>query len=248
MKRLWLALILSCLLAHTAQGATIEVFAAASLTDVFGAIAADFEKEHPQTTIHLTTAASGDLLDRLRHGQAADVLASADMDTMDAAISGRYATPASRVVFAGNALVMAVPAGNPADVKNLDDLSRGGVRRVGVGNPESVPAGRYAKRALSQRALWFALTSKLVLFPSVRHVLSALRDRTLDAGFVYRTDAFLAAKTVTIATTLTLSPPVTYVAAQTTASQHPEEADAFLAYLRSPKAQKQLTAFGFTLP
>ena len=248
MRRLFAAVLLTCSLAVPARAAEIAVFAAASLTDAFGAIKADFEKSHPETTVTVTTAASGDLLDRMRHGRAADVLATADTATMDEAARLGQIVPKTRVVFAGNALVMAVPEGNPARVTSLDDLSRGGVQRVGVGNPESVPAGRYAKRILSQNALWYALTAKLVYFPSVRHVLAAVASRSIDAGFVYRTDAAIAEQTVDVAVTLPLSPPVTYVAALTTASRHADEATAFLAYLHAPEAQARLTAFGFTLP
>jgi len=248
MTRLLVALLLALSLAQPARAAAVAVFAAASLTDAFDGIRADFEKSHPGTQVTLTTAASGDLLDRMRHGESADVLATADTATMDAAASGGDIAPSSRVVFAGNALVMAVPAGNPAKVRTLDDLSRGGVQRIGVGNPESVPAGRYAKRALGQRALWYALTSKLVYFPSVRHVLAALSDRHLDAGFVYRTDAALVPKTVDIAVTLPLSPPVTYVAALAARAPNAKEASAFLAYLTTPEARARLSGFGFTVP
>jgi len=248
MIRLLAATLLALSLAVPARAAEIAVYAAASLTDVFGAIKADFEKSHPGRTVALTTAASGDLLQRLRAGQTADVLATADLDTMDAAADSGIVRPASRSNFAGNALVMAVPAGNPAGVTDLDALSLGGVRRIGVGNPESVPAGRYAKRALGKQALWYALTSKLIYFPSVRHVLTALCERKIDAGFVYRTDAYLVRRQVDIVLTLPLSPPVTYVAALTAKAPHPGEAAAFLAYLSTPEARARLAAFGFTVP
>lgn len=249
MSRLLAAMLLVLSLAVPARAGEIAVYAAASLTDVFGAIKADFEKSHPGLTVVLTTAASGALLTRLRAGERTDVFASADLDTMDAATDSGIVRPTTRINFAGNALVMAVPAGNPAGVTGLDSLSLGGVRRIGVGNPESVPAGRYAKRALGKRALWYALTSKLIYFPSVRHVLSALSERHIDAGFVYRTDAYLLRKRVAIVLTLPLSPPVTYVAALTTKPPHnADDAAAFLAYLRTPAARSRLTAFGFTVP
>ena len=143
--------------------------------------------------------------------------------------------------------VLAVPAGNPAKVDNLDSLSRGGVRRIGVGNPESVPAGRYAKRALQQKALWFALTSKLVYYPSVRHVLAALAKGEIDAGFVYATDA-AAGRAVAVAAPVPLPSPVTYVAAVAAKAADPKMAAAFINYLASPEGVATLGRYGFAPP
>ena len=248
MPRLLAALLAVVALALPAGAADLSVFAAASLTDALGVIKAAYEKTHPGTTVTVANDASGTLLRRMQAGEAADLLVSADTTTMDEAVATGRVDPASRVDIAGNTLVMAVPAGNPARVKNLDSLLRGGVRRVGVGNPDSVPAGRYAKRALSQKALWVALTSKLVYFPSVRHVLAALADRGLDAGFVYRTDAVIAGSAVDIVASFPLSPPVVYVAAKSAAGRDKPETAAFLAYLTSPEARTVLTRFGFTVP
>ena len=136
---------------------------------------------------------------------------------------------------------MAVPAGNPARIDGLEDLTRGGVRRIGVGNPESVPAGRYAKRALHEKALWFALTSKLVYYPSVRHVLSALANRQVDAGFIYRTDAVLTGQSVVIVATIPLKPPVTYVAARAAASHAGSLWPALAAHIARTVATGQVT-------
>lgn len=248
MTRLLAVLLVLTALALPAQAAEVSVFAAASLTEAFGALKADFQKGHPDTTVTVTTAASGALLRRMQHGRRADVFASADTATMDQAVATGLVDPASRLAIAGNTLVMAVPAGNPARVANLESLTLGGVRRIGVGNPESVPAGRYAKRALGQKALWFALTAKLVYYPSVRHVLAALTDRQLDAGFVYRTDAMLAGTAVDIVATFPLTPPVIYVAARCAACRDRTATDAFLAYLLSPEAKAILDRFGFSKP
>jgi molybdate transport system substrate-binding protein len=248
MTRLLTALALIVALALPAGAADLSVFAAASLSDALAAIKADYEQGHPGTSVTVTNAASGALLRRMQGGETADLLVSADTATMDEAVATGRVDPASRVDVAGNTLVLAVPAGNPAQVVGLESLTLGGVRRVGVGNPESVPAGRYAKRALSPKALWFALTSKLVYFPSVRHVLSALAGRDLDAGFVYRTDAVIAGAAVDIVATFPLTPPVVYVAAKSTTSRDKPEATAFLTYLTSPAAREVLSRFGFTTP
>lgn len=248
MKRLILAVVCLLALCLPAPAGEITVFAAASLVNAFPAVKADFERLHPGDTVHLDFAASGALLGRLDAGAVCDVFASADRDTMNLAVDKRRVDPASRLVFAGNTLVLAVPAGNPGRVKDLDSLSQGGVRRIGVGNPESVPAGRYAKRGLQQQALWFALTSKLVYFPSVRHVLAALEHREVDAGFVYATDTATAGRAVETAAAIPLSPPVAYAAALAKTAANPRLAAAFLAYLATPQARETLAGFGFAPP
>jgi len=248
MQRLAAAALLLLALCLPARAGEITVFAAASLTDAVSAMKGAFETLHPGTTVRPVFAASGLLLSRLEKDEACDVLLSADADTMDAAVDRRRVDPESRVVFAGNTLVLAVPAGNPAHVTGLDSLSMGGVRRIGIGNPESVPAGRYARRALQQKASWFALTSKLIYYPSVRHVLAALAKGELDAGFVYATDAAIAGKDVAIAATIPLSPPVAYAGAVAAKTLDRQGAAAFLAYLATPEARAVLTRFGFTTP
>jgi len=247
MKRLLLVVALLFAACLPASAGEITVFAAASLVNAFTAVAADFEKLHPGDAVHLDFAASGALLGRMDAGAACDVFASADRDTMTMAVDRGRVDPATRLVFAGNTLVLAVPAGNPARIKDIDSLSQGGVRRIGVGNPESVPAGRYAKRSLQQKALWFALTSKLVYFPSVRHVLAAVERGDVDAGFVYATDA-AAGKTVDTAAAIPLSPPVLYTAAMAATAKDTRLAAAFLAYLSTPPARETLARFGFAPP
>lgn len=240
-----LLLALSLAACLSASAGEITVFAAASLTNALTAVKADFERLHPGDVLKLDFAASGALLGRMDAGAACDVFASADRDTMTMAVDRGRVDPATRIVFAGNTLVLAVPAGNPARVQGIESLSHGGVRRIGVGNPESVPAGRYAKRGLQQKALWFALTSKLVYYPSVRHVLAAVEHGDVDAGFVYATDAGAAVET---AAAMALSPPVVYTAALATTVREKPLAAAFLAYLATPKARETLAGFGFAPP
>jgi len=248
MKQLAAGILILLATAFPARAGEITVFAAASLTNVLTTMQADFEKTHPGDSLKLVFAASGALLSRMEGGESCDVLISADADTINTAIDKHRVVAATRVPFAGNTLVLAVPAGNPAHVTDLETLSQGGVRRIGVGNPDSVPAGRYAKRALQRKALWFALTSKLVYYPSVRHVLAALKSGDLDAGFVYATDASIAGKAVDVAADIPLSPSIAYIAALATSAKNQQDATAFLNYLVTPEAGAVLSHFGFAAP
>lgn len=241
-------LLMVVFLSLPAQAGDIVVFAAASLTNAVETMAPLFAARHPGLTVRPVFAASGALLGRMDNGELCDVFLSADAQTMDAAEDRGRILAASRTVFAGNTLVLAVPEGNPARVAGLESLFLGGVQRIGVGNPESVPAGRYAKRALQTRAMWFALTGKLVYYPSVRHVLSAVKAGACDAGFVYATDAAIAGKAVNIAATVPLTPEVSYAAAVAAKAPDPRGAAAFLDFLATPEAKTVLTRFGFTVP
>lgn len=96
--------------------------------------------------------------------------------------------------------------------------------------------------------MWFALTSKIVYYPSVRHVLAALAAGECDAGFVYATDAAIAGDAVASAAVVPTSPPVTYSAAVAAGAPDPKGAAAFLEYLESPEARAVFARFGFTAP
>src|SRR5262245_54967623 len=102
------------------ERATLTVFAAASLRDVFGTLGADFEKEHPGVSVHFNFAGSQELRTQLEHGAPADVFASADTKHMELARSRELVDAPS--IFATNAPVVVVPPDNPGRVRGLADL------------------------------------------------------------------------------------------------------------------------------
>ena len=137
-------LLLSLLpLAVSAQGLTVS--AAASLTEAFKAIGARFDAVHGSQT-RFNFAASGVLLQQIAQGAPADVLATADADTLDRAAGQRLITPDTRRTFATNALVLVTPPDSP--LQSLSDLTRPEVKRIALGKVASVPAGRYTQQGL----------------------------------------------------------------------------------------------------
>ena len=134
-----------------AGAAEIFVSAAASLTNAFKEVAAEFEKTAPGTKVHLNFAASNPLLKQMMEGAPVDVFASADQETMDKAAQGKVINTASRADFVRNSLTLIVPKGNkaPAAVADLATM-----KRIAVGKPESVPAGRYARQSLTAAGIW----------------------------------------------------------------------------------------------
>lgn len=229
----------------SAQAAEIVVSAAASLTNAFKEVAAAFEKARPGVTVRLNFAASNPLLKQMLEGAPVDVFASADQETMDKAAAGKVIDPASRADFARNSLTLIVPEGgaSPAAVTDLTAM-----KRIAVGKPESVPAGRYARQSLTAAGIWDALQPKLIYGASVRQVLDYVARGEVDAGIVYATDAAQQADRVHVALVLGDHTPVLYPIAVATTGTNPQDGRAFLDFVRSEKGQAILARYGFARP
>ena len=144
--RFVLALVCVALLSLPAQAAEVTVSAAASLTNAFTELKGLFEKKHTGLQVNTNFAASNPLLKQIQEGAPVDAFASADQGTMDKAVAAKVVDPATRKNFALNDLVLIVPAGSKKPAK-LEDIKA--FKRVAMGNPDSVPAGRYSKDALT---------------------------------------------------------------------------------------------------
>ena len=228
-----------------ARASEIFVSAAASLTNAFKEVAADFEKAKPGVTVRLNFAASNPLLKQMLEGAPVDVFASADQETMDKADAGKVISTASRADFARNSLTLIVPKGGKAPAAVADLLS---LQRIAVGKPESVPAGRYARQSLSAAGLWDKIQPNLIYGASVRQVLDYVARGEVDAGIVYATDAAQQAAKVDVAIVLGDHTPILYPIAVATTGRNPRDAQAFIDFVRSEKGQVILARYGFARP
>ena len=201
-----------------------------------------------RSVLLLNFAASGPLLQQIEAGAPVDVFASADQETMNKAASKGLIDPGSRTDFAANTLVMAVPADSALALKSPKDLTGHAVERIAMGNPDSVPAGRYARQALTAEGVYEALQPKFVLGESVRQVLDYVGRGEVQAGLVYNTDALIAKGKVTVACEMTGHDPVTYPVAVVAASKEKTDAVKFIAFLASPEGQAVLARYGFRKP
>jgi len=244
--RATLALI-SLLAALPAHAEDLIVSAAASLTNAFKEIGAKFEKTQTGSKVVFNFAASGPLLQQIENGAPADVFASADQETIDKAASKKLIDPASRRNFASNRLVLVQPkSGTP--VKGVADLKADTIRRIGIGNPTSVPVGRYTRDVLQTENLWSTLEPKFILADSVRQVLDYVSRGEVDAGFVYSTDATIAREKVSVVTTIATQRPVLYPIAAVSGSKQPRLADAFIGFVAGATGQAILEKHGFGKP
>lgn len=235
--------------------ATVVVFAAASLTDVFAELETQLEAEHEGLEIVVETGGSQALVTQLQEGAAADVLATANISTMATAVDSSLiaGTP---VPFTGNRLVIVTPSDNPAGITALDDLAGEGVRLV-LAN-EEVPAGAYARQALcawdsgedAPDGALDAIGANVVSEEEdVRNVLVKVQLGEADAGIVYASDAVASELAGTPLNVVAFPEGVPVTATYpiaATASGDPELAAAFIGSVLSADGQSLLERYGFS--
>ncbi len=224
------------------------VSAAASLTDAFSDIEPAFEAANPGVDVIMNFASSGALYRQIEQGAEADVYASANPKWMNKAVDKGFVELSAVQVFARNSLVLSTPSDNPAKVTTLSDLKDARVGTIGIGTPETVPAGQYAKGALEVRNLYNELKPKMIFGESVRQVLDYLGRGEIDCGFVYGTDAVKGGDKVSIIEEIPLEKPVTYPIAALKEATDPAMAAAFVEFIRSEEGMKLLEARGFKRP
>lgn len=234
-----------CLSALPAQAAEMTVSAAASLTNAFTELKGLFEQKQAGLTVNVNFAASNPLLKQIQEGAPVDVFASADQQTMDKAVASKVVDPDSRKDFALNDLVLIVPKGAKKP-ENLDDLKN--FKKIALGKPASVPAGRYTQEALTSAGLWEALQSQYIEGNSVRQVLDYVARGEVDAGFVYRTDALQQAQKVDIVLNVQGHTPVSYPIAVATTGKNASMGQEFITFVLSDEGQAVLAKYGFSKP
>ena len=226
----------------------LTVSAAASLTQAFRELAPVFEAAHPGTKVLLNFGASGALLAQIAKGAPVDVFASADQETMDQAVAQRRVDATDRRDFVSNRLVLVVPASSARAPAALADLADTAFGRVAIGQPASVPAGRYARAALEKAGLWTSVAPRTIAAQSVRQALDYVARAEVDAGFVYATDAALMPDRVRVAMTVPTPRPVRYPVAPLKAAPQPALARQFVAFLTGDAARAVFARHGFGQP
>ena len=219
--------------------ATIRVSAAASLTDALNEIA----KGYPKDAIVFNFGASSLLARQIIEGAPADVLVSADEQQMDRLQQRGLITGRRNIL--SNTLVVVVPMDSRIAIRSPNGLIA--VRKIAIAQPDTVPAGVYAREYLQHDGVWDHVVSRIVPTENVRAALAAVESGNVDAGIVYLTDALISRK-VKIAYRVTNGPKITYPAAVIAGSREKATAQRFLDYLASEPARTVFRKFGFLLP
>lgn len=224
----------------------VRVYAAASLTNAVGDIAAAWRKDgHPKAT--LVFAASSALAKQIENGAPADVFGSADRKWMDYLAQCKKIDAATRVELVGNELVLIAPKGKafPVTVDKDFDLAGAYKGKLCTGEPDVVPAGTYAKQALTALGWWGAMSSRVVGTDDVRTALAFVERGECPLGIVYATDAAISDKVEIVGRFPAGShDPIVYPFALVGGAG--SQAGAFLEYLKSDAAQAIFRQYGFT--
>ncbi|AHD07226.1 molybdate-binding lipoprotein-like protein [Paenibacillus larvae subsp. larvae DSM 25430] len=224
----------------------LTISAAASLQDAFKEIQEKFEKEQPGIKLSFNYGASGALQKQIEQGAAADLFFSADEDKFDQLQEKGLLDPAKSKKLLANELVLVVPKGAKIKPASLQDLTKEDIKQIAIGTPESVPAGAYAKEALTDQHVWDKIQAKLVMGKDVRQVLSYVETGNVEAGLVYLTDAKSSDKVeVAVTASEDSHTPIIYPAGMAKETKHAKEADLFLQYTQGKEAKEIFTKYGF---
>ena len=221
----------------------LTVYAAASLRAPFTEIAERFEEANPGVTVEFSFAGSSDLGTQLEQGAPADVFASADTRTMDAAVASGLVA-GEPIPFATNTLAIVTEPGNPENITSLDDLTGDGLSVV-VCAPR-VPCGAATERLEEASGVELAPVSEE---SSVTNVLGKVTSGQADAGLVYVTDAMGAGEKVTVVPAPEAAEIVNvYPVATLKDSRYHDRADAFVRFVTGTDGRTVLADAGFGAP
>jgi len=241
----WLALALVTCTPTTVDAATINVFAAASLTESLKEIAVAYEKQTGNKVV-FNLGASSFLARQIEEGAPADIFFSADEAKMDGLEKKGLIVKETRKSRLSNSLVIVVASEKGAAIGSPKDLTTDKVKRLALAEPRTVPAGIYAKEYLQKQNLWHAVEAKVVPTENVRAALAAVEAGNAEAGIVYKTDATITKKVkVAYEVPANDNPAISYPMAAVRDSKQLDAATRFLKYLDSDEAGRVFEKFGF---
>ncbi len=223
------------------------VLAAASLQESLNAAADAWAAKHHERPV-LSFAASSALAKQIDAGAPADLFISADEPWMDDIQKNGLVAPGTRVSFLGNTLVLAAPAAGKGDIAIRPGFALAkalGDGKLAMADPDSVPAGKYGKAALTALGVWPSVQARVVRGDSVRAALAFVERGEAPYGIVYGTDA-LSSKAVRIAGVFPSSShvPITYPIARLVGSTN-RDAEAFRLFLISAQGRAIFRHYGF---
>ena len=226
---------------------SILVAAAASLKNAYeDKLIPMFEEQYPGVTVEGTYDSSGKLQTQIEEGLEADVFMSAATKQMKALDDEGMIASDSIVNLLENKIVLIVPAGSDSKIDSFEKI--GDAASIALGDPESVPAGQYAKEALTNLNVWDSIQDKVSFGTNVTEVLNQVAAASADAGLVYATDAASKADQVTVVAEApegSLEKKVIYPVAVVKATTHEDAAKAFVDFLQTPEAIAVFESYGF---
>lgn len=164
----------------------INISAAASLKEVMGEIKTEYESKNKDVKLTINYGSSGSLKQQIEQGAPCDIFISAGQSQVDDLDKGGFLISDTVKEFTRNELALITPKDSTLD--NIDDLATDKIKHIGVGYPDSVPAGKYADEVLNSLNLKDKVKEKLIFGKDVKEVLAWTSSGNADAGFVYISD------------------------------------------------------------
>ncbi|MGO9591007.1 MAG: molybdate ABC transporter substrate-binding protein [Candidatus Acidiferrales bacterium] len=230
------------------QRAELTVSAAISLKDALDAIKQAYTSQAPGLSIAMNYGASGTLQLQIEQGAPVDVYISAAPKQIDTLEAKGMLLEGTRRDLLRNGIVLIVPEGSTLGISNFQDLLKPEVKRVALGEPVTVPAGKYAQEVLTHLGIYDQVNAKAVLAKDVRQVLTYVETGDVDAGIVYTTDALSSSKVRIVAKAPANShKPVIYPVAVIKTTKNPAAAKAFEDFLSSSQGRAIFEKYGFSL-
>ncbi|MBQ5317420.1 MAG: molybdate ABC transporter substrate-binding protein [Oscillospiraceae bacterium] len=225
----------------------ITVLAAASLTDVCGELQEMYRQKAPDVDIVFSFGSSGALQTQIEEGAPADIFFSASTKQMDALKGEGMMNDDSIKELLENKIVLVVPADSGKDITSFDDVATDKVSMIGLGEPESVPAGQYAEQVFTYLGTLEEVKKKANYGTDVRTVLSWTETGNVDCGVVYTTDAYTTDKVKIAAEAPEGScKKVIYPVGMVKNAPNAEDAKTFEEFLCSEEAMEVFRRYGFT--
>lgn len=226
-----------------AKNVKLTISAAASLREVMGEIEKEYEKMNPNVDLIFNLGSSGSLQKQIEQGAPSDVFISAGEAQMDALKNEGLLKDDSIKTLVKNQLVL---ISTSKDITNINDLNTDKVIHIAMGEPSSVPAGKYTEETLNALNIKDSINSKLVYGKDVKEVLSWIVSGEAEAGFVYKSDLYNR-NSVHIIETISeqYHSPINYPVAIINSSQNLVEAEAFENFLLSDTARELFEKYGY---
>jgi molybdate transport system substrate-binding protein len=243
----------------TVETVKLQIFAANSLEKALPEVQALYTAAHPEVSFSDTQfKASGDLVEQIGAGAAADLLITASKGSMDTAVEGGSIDDATRIDMFANDLVIVKAVGSDVAVSSLEDVSSDAISRIAIGDAATVPAGQYANQSLNSIGLYSsdsgkdgeydaAIKDKVVLADKVGTAANYVATGDCQIGFVYTSDLY---RYEGIETAFTVPADahkaILYPGAVLKASKSGDVAKDFLDFcLNDPGAQRIWSQYGF---
>lgn len=231
---------------NQAEEVELHILAAASMTDVMNEIADKYKEDHPEITLTFSFDSSGTLQTQIEEGAPADVFISAALKQMNELKDQELMDEDSIIELLENKVVLIKPKGSELDISSFEDVASDKVEMVAIGNSD-VPVGQYTQTIYESLELWDQIQAKANYATNVRQVLDWVATENADCGIVYATDAAIEPEVEIICEAPEGScTPAIYPAGIVKDSEYPEEAEAFMDFLKTDDVKEIFEKYQFT--